>query len=121
MNKLSKQEVWARRIAAWRRSGLSRGVWCAAQGVNVHTLDYWRYRLRDAVKGKAKASDAPSRNTKAVRPHAAGLVPVMVREATAARAEAMVELTLRDGVVVRAPVGVDAVWMAALVRELSPC
>ena len=59
----SKRQMWERRIAAWQRSGLSRGVWCAAHDVNVHTLDYWRYRLRDAgaargkVKAKAKANE----------------------------------------------------------------
>jgi beta-glucuronidase len=56
----SKREVWAGRIAAWERSGLSRRAWCGERGVNVRTLDYWRRRLqREPAPRKRQARSAP--------------------------------------------------------------
>lgn len=36
---------WRALISAFARSGLSRRVFCARQGVPVSTLDWWRKRL----------------------------------------------------------------------------
>lgn len=110
MAKASKREQWGRRLAAFKRSGLSRRAWCAAHGVKVHTLDYWRYRLRDRP--------APRR-----RRRSKALVPIVVREskAPAPTAEATIELTLPSGIRLSAAEGADLVWLSALVRELRAC
>jgi len=105
----SKRELWARRLAACERSGMSRRAWCAAQGVSVHTLDYWRYRLR------------PS---KAARSSSKALVPIVVKDTAAARSIAStpaIEIALPSGVQVRAPASTDVRWLAVLVRELRAC
>jgi hypothetical protein len=53
MAKTDKQRTWAKRIAAWERSGMSRRPWCAANEANVHTFDYWRRRLRARSAGSS--------------------------------------------------------------------
>lgn len=91
--------MWSKRVAAFARSGQSRRVWCAAHGVSVGSLDAWRYRLQ--------------------REAASGLVPVVVAEPTPTGAT--IELS-SGGVTVRLPPGIDAVWLASLVRALgAPC
>jgi hypothetical protein len=112
MAKVDKQQLWTRRIAAGERSGLSRRAWCAAQGLNTHTYDYWRRRLRGA----------PARQASKERRQA--LVPIRVRAKRGERSlspSAMIELALPHGVVLRASSAVDARWLGTLVREVSAC
>ena len=109
MGKTDKRRLWARRIAAWERSGLGRRAWCASHGVNVHTLDYWRYRLRRVVTVAAKRKARSN-----------ALVPIMVKVPLNAAA-AMIEIALTSGVTLRAPVSTEATWLAQVVRELSRC
>jgi hypothetical protein len=101
MAQSSKAHQWAKRIAAFEGSGLSRRAWCVQQGLNPHTLDYWRSRLREADPAAASAA----------------LVPIVVADNDAA----CVEIALPGGTRVRAPDTVDAAWLSALVRGLSGC
>jgi hypothetical protein len=74
--------MWARRLAACERSGLSRRAWCAAQGVNVHTLDYWRYVLPlgvaqpDSLRGFA-GSVVTFRSSYRTRPRPSKRLPIV--------------------------------------------
>jgi hypothetical protein len=79
--------------------------------VNVHTLDYWRYRL----------GGRPAR--KAARSKSKTLVPIVVKErrGVALTSPATVEIALASGVQVRAPTSTDAHWLANLVRGLGGC
>jgi transposase-like protein len=38
---------WVELVARWQRSGESYRRFAEAQGVSVHTLQYWVYKLRD--------------------------------------------------------------------------
>lgn len=91
----SKRSMWAKRVAAFERSGMSRRAWCAARGLSVSSLDTWRYRLR--------------------REGSSGLVPVVVSGPAPA---ALIELSCGT-TTVRLPASVDAVWLATLVRGLG--
>ncbi len=95
MSRESKRAVWAKRVAAFERSGLSRRAWCGARGLSVSSLDAWRYRLRREGSG--------------------GLVPVVVTEPGSA---SVIEVSC-GGATVRLPTSVDAAWLATLVRGLS--
>ncbi|MGH8077124.1 MAG: IS66 family insertion sequence element accessory protein TnpA [Lysobacter sp.] len=103
MDKTSKREAWARRLAAFEGSGLSRRAWCKAQGVNVHTLDYWRRRLR--------ASPARS----------AALVPIMVRAETSPPMSVAMMFEWPNGLRLRVPSDANVLDVAAWVRALAPC
>ncbi len=108
-----KRTQWRQRVLAWERSGLSRRAWCARHGVNLHTLDYWRRRLRD---------DAPMR---ARAPARAGLMPLRVaapaQRAAPAPTAGVIEVLLPGGIGLRVPAAMDADQVAALVRALSRC
>jgi transposase len=39
-------EVWATRVERWRRSGLTAAQFAAREGINRHTLAYWKWKLR---------------------------------------------------------------------------
>lgn len=105
MGESSKQAVWAARMASWSRSGLSRRAWCDRHGVNVHTFDYWRRRLREVpLPGKRKARRS--------------LVPIVV--AAAVPVEPL-ELVLPGGIRLRVPSDADVARVTALVRALGAC
>jgi hypothetical protein len=91
---MSKEKIWAKRVRAFERSGLSRRAWCAQEKVPLSTLDYWRLRLRRAA--------APA------------LVPLMVDSAPAAK---RIEVALGD-VRLHVPSDVDANWLCNLLRGL---
>ncbi len=90
---MSKEKIWAKRMRAFERSGLSRRAWCAQEKVPLSTLDYWRLRLRRT---------------------AATLVPVVVDSVSVAK---QIEIAVGD-VQLRLPVGVDAEWLCSLLRGL---
>ena len=102
----SKAQQWAQRIEEFTGSGLSRRAWCRRRGVNPSTLDYWRSRLRRADPGTGARANA-------------ALVPIVVTGSGAAARG--IEIALPGGTHVRAPCGVDAAWLSALVRGLSGC
>jgi len=91
---MSKEKLWAKRMRAFERSGLSRRAWCAQEKVPLSTLDYWRLRLRRTV--------APA------------LVPLVVDSAPVAK---RIEIALGD-VRLHLPSGVDADWLCRVLRGL---
>jgi len=108
MAKTEKEQLWARRMAEWERSGTSRRKWCAANGLSVYTFDYWRGRLRSRAVSKPRPRQR--------------LVPVVVKSAAGAPAAAVtIEIALPGGIALRAPATVEARWLAALVREIGAC
>lgn len=120
MAKIAKARLWSRRVAAFARSGLSRREWCAREGLNKHTLDYWRVRLRDRTatpKSAAVCSGALP---------GSGLVPIVVEAKhhgadSACDLQAAVWIELPDGLRVRATARIDAAWLAGLVRGIAGC
>jgi hypothetical protein len=108
MARTEKEQLWTGRMVEWERSGTSRRRWCAANGVSVHTFDYWRRRLRSRTVAK--------------RPRRQRLVPVVVKPAPGAPASAVtIEIALPGGIALRAPATVETRWLAALVREIGAC
>ena len=91
---MSKEKLWAKRMRAFERSGLSRRKWCAQEKVPLSTLDYWRLRLRRTV--------APA------------LVPLVVDSMPVT---AQIEITLGD-VRLSLPSGIDAEWLCRVLRGL---
>ncbi len=109
MDMKSNRSQWRERVEAFERSGLSRRVWCAAQGLSVGTLDYWRYRLRSTAKAVPKVGSQ-------------SMVPIVVRsDEPEATAGGTVTLVLLSGMRLSAPVGIDATWLARLLREIGAC
>ena len=43
---MTKTELWSERIARMTASGLGSKAFAEQEGINVHTLDWWRRQLR---------------------------------------------------------------------------
>ncbi len=130
MAKTGKREQWSRRVAAFERSEQSRRTWCAARGLNVSTLDYWRYRLRDvsasapartrggtAVKRKPSTSATPLALVP-LRVVASSVSTKPLRVCAGHRGE--ISLHAADGLRLVLPRDIDADWLAMLVRDPDP-
>lgn len=53
------RESWVKLVAMWQQSGQSQGSFAEAQGVNLHTLRSWVYKLRDEAQ-QARRCEKPA-------------------------------------------------------------
>ena len=97
------ERLWRRRLAHWRRSGLSVRAYCAAHGLTEPNFYAWRRELR--------RRDA----RRAAGPPPAAFVPISVLPPPI---PVPLELVLPDGRVLRIPAGFDA---DTLRRVLATC
>ena len=100
MAESAKRVLWRERVAAFERSELQRGVWCARHGFKVGTLDYWRQQF-----------------TKEAVTVAQRLIPIRVESVPSADVGA-VKIDIGGGVCLHAGRDVDAGWLALLLRGL---
>jgi hypothetical protein len=47
------RDVWAKRVARWRDSGLSGRAFATEMGINAGTLSYWAWKLRKELGDNA--------------------------------------------------------------------
>jgi hypothetical protein len=112
---------WQALLATWRRSGLSQAEFCRRHELAPGTFAWWKHTLRReaAAQGGAKRP-APARTV--VAP---AFVPVRVVAAPptpprpSAPADAVLEIVLARGRLVRVRGRVDAPWLAAVVAALE--
>lgn len=52
------REQWERRVARWKRSGLTTREFAAREGLQASTLAYWRWRLK--AEGGSAPQTAPA-------------------------------------------------------------
>jgi transposase len=118
----SKERCWRRLLRQWRRSGLTIREFCAEHALSEASFFAWRRTLverdqqragRDTLQG-----DHEPRRQSDERP---AFVPLRV-VATIAAGTAF-EVVLRDGRVVRVPVGFEAASLRQLlaILEERPC
>ena len=93
-----REQFWRHAIAAWKKSGQSIRGYCAACHLSEASFHAWRREL-------AKRDQTT--------PPALKFLPVHVR------AEALVEVVLPNGLVVRVPAAANAATVAALVAALG--
>lgn len=119
----SNARMWATRVAAFEASGQNRRVWCAAQGIRIHTLDYWRWKLRrESLLKQETARIEPEGHYSA--PTTIAMVPVQVRSEstpTPCTSSTAIELEWPNGLRLRTALGADVHELGALVRALWPC
>ena len=98
------EQYWRDTVAAWRKSGQSVSAFCRERDVPQASFYSWRQTLRERDRQRQAApAQATSQPT---------LVPVRVVP------DAVVEVVLATGVVLRVPVGADANAVATLVTAL---
>jgi hypothetical protein len=105
------RQVWVERLARFPTSGLSPAQFCAREGVSLPSFYSWRRRLLTETDspGTAPTGDASP---------GPRLLPVRL-----AQANAVPELVLPGGAVLRIPPGCDLAFVRALAEALgdAPC
>jgi transposase-like protein len=96
-----REQFWRTTLAAWEKSGQSIRAFCASRGVSQPSFYAWRRRLRERTQPRPAARCGPT------------LVPLRVVP------DAVLEVVLPAGVVVRVPAGADAAAVARLVAALG--
>ena len=86
-----KQSLWQRRIRAQASSGMSVAAFCRRESISQASFYYWKRRV--AAEGLKKSSECGERPATFVQ------LPM----SATTQANHWVEITARDGVVVRVP------------------
>jgi hypothetical protein len=94
-----REQFWRDAVAAWKESGQSVRVFCAGRGLHESSFYGWR-----------RAFGKPDRLRPVALPT---LVPLRVV------ADAVLEVVLPTGLVVRVPSGADAVAVSKLIAALG--
>lgn len=108
--KTNAQEIWSKRVARWKESGLTAKEFAADMGIKAKTLQQWSYRLKKLERDKQteKQSAEPSI-------HFVELTEQTVQEADNKRTDPVparielepLEVVLKDGIRVRVPAHFD--------------
>lgn len=97
---MASRVQWQKRVAQWKRSGLTAEDFAAQQGLNPGTLRWWSSRLRRPVEGGVEVDFAR-------------LVPVAAVRSEASEPGAL-EIVVASGRIVRVRPGFDP----ALLRDV---
>lgn len=121
---------WARRVAAWRASGLSSTAFCRGRGFTAGGLRHWAHRLRKQDVESRRCGSPPVRLARVIRTPAAPswAVPAPggarrgLQEGAswlAARATAPSLVLEAQGVRIGIPAGFDAATLASVLDVLD--
>jgi transposase-like protein len=89
-------EVWAIRVERWRRSGLAAAQFAAREGINRHTLAYWKWKLRHGPQPPPRRESPPAGVVRA-----ADFVELVAARAAVAEPAPAFEVVLAHGYRVR--------------------
>jgi hypothetical protein len=103
------RETWAKRVEAWKSSGLSAARYAPKIGVTAKVLSWWKWRLGEKWDAPR---DRRTRSSKAVSPL------TFVELSAPARSEPF-EVVLRSGVRIRVATDFDAEALRRLVGVLD--
>jgi hypothetical protein len=125
------REVWEKRVARWRDSGLSAREFAAEVGINAGTLGWWSSRLRQGEEGEVASGPRRRRRGRGERaaPAATTTAPVKWLEVvgvdgqsaqgqSAAAPTPVFELVVA-GRTIRVPVGFDADSLRRLISVVE--
>lgn len=117
------REVWEKRVARWRESGLTAKEFALELGVNANTLGHWAWRLGHS---EAKRTTEPTRaRPKPSRPSVAfvEVIPASPRaeqpQRAPSQAAAPFELVLAGGRTLRVPADFAAESLRRLLTLLE--
>jgi hypothetical protein len=96
-----REQLWRETIGAWEKSGRSIRRFCAENRVSEASFHAWRRTLRERERQRPVTPPRPT------------LVPVRVLP------DAVLEVVLTAGLVVRVPPGADPTAVAQLVAALG--
>jgi len=100
---LQKVEHWRHNIESYKTSGLTRKAFCRKHRLNVHTLDYWRKKL----KSIPAVSDTKNKND---------FIQLQVSDDT--RSDSCIKLRIGQ-VYIEVPDGFDPMHLKSILRVLD--
>jgi transposase len=106
-SRVATREVWSERLARFRSSGLTVAQFCARETVSVHSFYSWKRRLSDPT------ADPTCRH------HQGGAGDPRLLSVRLQTSDALVELVLPNGAVLRLLPGCDLAWIRSLVTALG--
>lgn len=107
---MTTAEIWAERVAAWKRSGQTASEFCAKRDFKPATLTWWSSRLKTTVLGPPPKSKPATPSVRIAR-----VVPAHVLETRATSAPIVVEA---GGARVLVPTGADGPTLATVLTVL---
>lgn len=121
---------WARRVAAWRASGMSSTAFCIGRGFTAGGLRHWAHRFRKQETESRRSPTPPVRLARLVRspatPSPASPKPVGASQGPqgeaspgAAKAHAQSLLLETQGVRIGVPPGFDPATLASVLDVLD--
>ena len=111
-----KSSQWPKLLEQWSKSGESAERFAARVGVKPSTLSRWR----KAVASEPRQDAAVVQNSKSESSAPSMFARVQVME-PATRSEGLVEVVMRDGIMLRIHGVVDANTLGAVLGALSGC
>jgi hypothetical protein len=108
---MANAELWKKRVADWRASGLSAAEYCKGQEFTTGPLYRWSSRLAEAARGETGAALPLVRLVRGTRPTATGPVGAAPRAA-----EVIIEV---QGARVLVPPGADAATVGVVLEALG--
>ncbi len=103
-----KERLWREQIASWQRSGLSIRQYCQQHQLNEANFYAWR---RELTRRDEAGGDRPVQRAK---PSSVTWMPVTVMSSP----EAVVEVQLPTGVVLRVPAGAESIVLERILTAL---
>ena len=107
-----RRERWQELLRRWRASGLSQAEFCRRRGVPVWKLAWWKRRLREEPNAQGPGEPAGKGQVVPQVP----FIPVGI---VACGPAFELELTLRDGRLLRFGSGVETTKLAAIVAAVE--
>jgi hypothetical protein len=105
----TSRDEWRKRVERWKDSGLTAEQYASELGINVKTLQFWKYKL-----GKPEPSGRRARR----RPRVEATLPLIEVQPASADSSAF-ELELSGGKRLRIPVTFDAESLERLLAVLA--
>ena len=98
---------WQERLESYKESGLEIDVFCLQEGVSRSTFYRWVDRLKDGIPESMKAEKEARQRAESAE--GAAFVPISLKATP-------VEIELRNGGIVRLPLGVGQAVLVEVIR-----
>jgi hypothetical protein len=97
-------EVWAKRVAQWKASGLGAKEFARRQKLSEVSLKWWKWKLGSLARARSKKT---------------AMSPLTFVELTTAMQREPIDVVLEGGVRVRVPLDFDEATLARLLDVLE--
>ncbi|MFP2933210.1 IS66 family insertion sequence element accessory protein TnpA [Pyxidicoccus sp. 3LG] len=108
---MANEELWRKRVADWRASGLSAAEYCKGQEFTTGPLYRWSSRLAEAARGEASPAVPLVRLVRGTKPPAPAPA-----EAASRAAQVIIEV---QGARVLVPPGADVATVGMVLEALG--